>query len=161
MTFFETLTLVLGGVSVILILLQVNIAFRSVREDHRRRRRQATIEFFLSSMRPVWRDGLIQMRERWGKGPLAEKALAEIESDPRARYLVVNLLDNLEIMAVAVDSEIYDKGTMIRLAGPLLAQLHRKLKPFMVKQQQLNPKQFCEYERLAKECEVADRCADE
>jgi hypothetical protein len=129
-----------------LILLQIRV-------DHDRRRRQATIEFFHSSIRPVWRDSLRQIRERWGRGPLSEQAVAEVLGDPKANDLVVNLLDNLEIMAVAVHTGIYDKETIVRLAGALLAGVRKKLDRFIERKQKENATQFCEFCKLADECQ--------
>lgn len=157
MTIFETLSLIIAAVSVAALLLQLHIGVRTMRADHERRKKQATLEFVMSHVRPLWTEGQRILDERWGAGVLSEQALKDIQEDTKAREIVKTLLGHLEHMSVGLNTGIYDKDLLFRASGAYLIRLFHRLRPYVKYAQKSLPTAYVEFENLVRDFEERKR----
>lgn len=150
MKLFELLSLIIGVAMAALVILQIRIAISTIRADHERRRKQATIDYMLQ-VRPIWQESQRLLDERFGTGTLSENALDEIQTNRDARDVISRLLGNLEHLAVGVNTGVFDRELLFRTSAYFLITIHQRLLPHIKKIQIKLPTAYIEFEQLAVE----------
>jgi len=150
MTFYEMATIIVGIVSILVLALQVGLAARTLRLDHKRRKDEATIAFMVQ-IRPLWHQGRRILEKRWGEGALTEQALSEIDENPEAHEAVRTLLGHLELLSVGVNAGVYDLHLLNRMSGHHLCTIHDRLAPYVRKVQGKLPSAYVEFENVTKQ----------
>jgi hypothetical protein len=153
MSIFETLSILLAIISVSALFWQIQVALHTMRADHERRKKQATIEFLMSQVRPLWTEGKRMLDAKWGTSVLSEDALNEIQEDSNAREIVTNLLGHLEYLSVGINAKIYDKDILYRASGTYLIRLFYRLRPYIKLAQRDLPTIYIEFEALIQDFE--------
>ncbi len=126
---------------------QVGVAGHSLRIDHDRRKKEATINCMLQ-VRPLWHQGRRVLDSKWGKGVLTESALTEIDDDFSSHEVVRTLLGHLELLSIGVHSGVYDLDLLNRMSGFHLCSMYDRLKPYIKRVQGKLPTAYIEFERL-------------
>lgn len=157
MSLYETLSLILAIVSIAALLWQVRVALQSIHADHERRKKQATIEFLMAQVRPLWTEGRHLLDKKWGTGVLNEDSLKQIEDDPEARVIVTSLLGHLEYLSVGINTGIYDKDILFRASGTSMIRLFHRLRPYIKLSQKNQVTAYIEFENLIHDLEERKR----
>ena len=150
MRLYEILSLVLGLTAASIAIWRIQVAVATLKADHERRRKQATIDFMIQ-LRPVWQESHRLLDERFGSGPLAEQALDEIKSNRDARDIISQLLGNLEHMAVGANTGVFDRDLLFRTSAYFLTNIYHRLRPYIKRVQAGLPTAYVEFEQLAME----------
>lgn len=105
MTQYETIYIAVVTVTAVILVLQTSVIAYSVKADHRRRKKQITIERL---------------------GPLVRSLGAKMKSkDP----LVEQILETLEHECTGINSDVYDIDIFFQMFGPTLPEMYEKLVP--------------------------------
>lgn len=153
MSLYEVLAIIVGTVSIAILIVQVGVAARTLKLDHKRRKNEATINFMLQ-VRPLWHQGRRLIDQKWGKTELSESALTEIDENFEAHEIVRTLLGHLELLSVGVNSGVYDKNLLRRMSGAHLTRMYRRLKPYIKRMQKKQTSAYVEFERLIHEFQI-------
>lgn len=150
MTFFEILTALVGFFSLALVGVQVHYAAKALREDHKRRRQQATLDYLVRDVRPHWREEIRVLTRSFGNVvPMSEEAITAVRADPNSKQLIGRLLSNIEHMAVGVNMGIFDIETLDRASGGFIIRTFNQFLPYIRQRQLKQPTIYCEFEMLA------------
>ena len=160
MSTFEIITLILGGVTACILVIQVGLALKSIKADHERRKKQATFEF-VQKIRPAWIEAKHALEGKWGDNPLSSSELIEIDKDFELLKLVRTLLGLLEHMSVGMNSSVFDKDLLFRMSGTQLINIHKRLRAYIDRVQQTTPTAYIEYQELVKNFEERKRMKPE
>ena len=133
-----------------LVILQIQVAISTIKADHERRRKQATIDFMLQ-VRPIWQESHRLLDERFGPGTLSGDALEEIQKNRDARDIISRLLGNLEHLAVGINTGVFDRELLFRTSAYFLTTIYHRLHPHIKKAQTSLPTAYIEFEQLAVE----------
>lgn len=129
--------IVFGGLAwqIRLVAIQVRQAREAAKHDHDRRRKQATLEFFSSSLQ-VERELMVDMppvRLPDRIGPYVVEAIAEVESGDLSRGRKIDgMLGLYERLAVAVRTDIIDHEVLYRMMGTRMIAVYRNLLPWII-----------------------------
>ncbi len=91
MTTFQMLSLIIGILSAVLIIGQLFFTIRTLKADHERRKKQATIEH-VREIRPHWDRHRRWLDENFGPDGLTESSLNKLDEDKEVRENVRTLL---------------------------------------------------------------------
>ena len=150
MIFFEIISIIIGICGLALILLQL-------RADHERRKKQATIEY-LSSMKPVWLENEKKIYKAFGKKAITEEDVQELLKDESIRDEVKTLLGRLEYMAVGMNTGVYDKHLLYRMAASYFIGIYHRLYPYIeYVQDRENQFAYIEFKELVTQFEEQKR----
>lgn len=145
----EFIAVVVGIVSIILLVLQVNIAAKALREDHLRRRQQATLDYLVRDVRPHWRDSLRNAASdiQRSQEALQESLGTENPRDPS----IANLLGSVEHMSVGVNIGVYDIAVLDRASGRFIIRIYRQFLPYIKSVQANTPTAYIEFEQVVRD----------
>ena len=96
----------------------VFVAFWAMCKDHERRKNQAFIEFYQRMQRSWRQQREILAQEHNNEGAIDEKS---------TKY--DTFLQEMEVLAVAINMDIYDIDVLIRCTGRALVRCYKRLKP--------------------------------
>lgn len=149
MTFAEIIAAVIGIASVLLLALQVHLAAKTLREDHLRRRQQATLDYLVRDVRPHWRDDLrtAAVELRGAPGTLQEGLSGEKPTNAP----IAKLLGSVEHMSVGVNIGVYDIVVLDRASGRFLIRIYRQFLPYIKGVQTKMPSAYVEFEEVIRE----------
>lgn len=135
MSTFEKLSLLLTGLGIVAILLQLRAVRteiyqtgRIAEEDHRRRRREATLSFMATSLekRSEWRDKLPDDRDREGIAAfIADCMPTQGGKNAEKTKDISGYLAHHEDIATGVQLGVFDIDTVDLLMGPRLVSTFR------------------------------------
>jgi hypothetical protein len=163
MTQFERLTVIAGfvGIFINVILLgafvwqlrvlgkQVDQASTATNRDHERRRKQATIDFYASTLqkRAELRTTLPYDRDSAGILVLIEQASV----DDKLGKMITEYLNLFELLAAGVNTDVFDFSVVERVAGGRIMAIARNYSPWIEWRRKLleNPRLYLELELLA------------
>lgn len=148
MKLYEVLSLIIGVAMAGLVIWQIRVATLTIKADHERRRKQATIDFMLQ-VRPIWQESQRLLDERFGEGTLSGEALEEIQKNRDARDVISRLLGNLEHLAVGVNTGVFDRELLFRTSASFISKIYHRLRPHIKKVQSGLPTAYIEFEQLA------------
>jgi len=150
LTVFEIITALVGFISIGLVGVQVHYAAKALREDHSRRRQQATLDYLVRDVRPHWREELRTLTRSFGNVvPMSEEAMNSIRQNPQSKQLISKLLGNIEHMAVGVNMGVFDIETLDRASGGFMIRTFNQFLPYIRKRQLKQPSIYSEFEALA------------
>lgn len=151
MTLAEIVTAALAIASVLLLVVQVHIAAKTLRDDHLRRRQQATLEYLVRDVRPHWRDDLRTASTKLQA--MASSVQADLKPDQAGNSPVAKLLGSVEHMSVGVNIGVYDLEVLDRSSGRFLIRIFRQFLPYIRSVQAKTPTAYVEFERV-----IGDLC---
>lgn len=149
----EIATAVVGIASIVLLGVQVQLAARALRDDHLRRRQQATLEYLVLHVRPHWKDSLRLLKQDLDaqQQPLSPELLARITSEPETKASIEKVLGNIEHMAVGVNVGVYDLELINRASGGFLIRTYSQFLPYIELVQQRQARAYVEFEQLIRD----------
>ena len=148
MTEFQILSLVLGLVTAVLIIGQLFVTIRTLKADHERRKKQATIEH-VREIRPHWDKHRRWLDDNFGPDGVTETALDKLDENKEVRENVRTLLAMLEHLAVGVNTGVFDKDLLYRMSGTYMVRIYHQLRPYIKRVQKDNQYAYVEYEEMA------------
>ena len=149
MTIFEILTALAAFVSIALVGIQIHLAAKTLKDDHDRRRQQATLEYLIKDVRPHWGDELRQLASSIGRTiPMSDETMSKLRANPQSRQLINKLLGNIEHMAVGVNMGVYDLEILDRSSGGFLINTFNRFLPYIRRRQMKQPLIYTEFEKL-------------
>jgi uncharacterized protein DUF4760 len=149
MSLFEVLTSCIAGIAALGLLFQIRVAVVSMKADHERRKKQATIEYLAT----VWRDARFQLESEYGFDPITEDQLNDIKNDHKKEASIRNLLGVLEHVSTGLHEDIYDKDLMYRLSAIFVIHVYHRFGPYMLSKMHEHPTIYIEFKNLAVEFE--------
>jgi hypothetical protein len=142
--------------ALVVVVFQLRAGIRSFKADHERRRKQATIEF-ITKIRPIWDENQRILDETFGEDTLTAEAIARLEDEPETRHVLRSLLANLEFMAVGMNTGVFDKDLLYRMAASYLIGIYHRLRPYINHVQRTNPYTYIEFEEIVSRFEEKKR----
>jgi hypothetical protein len=147
----ELIATVVGIASVVLIALQVHLAARTLREDHLRRKQQATLDYLVRDVRPHWRDDLRTVARDLRGSPGSTTVAEQFAADQPGNAPVAKLLSSVEHMAVGINVGVYDIEVLDRASGRFLIRIFRQFLPYIRTAQAKLPTAYVEFEQMVTE----------
>lgn len=131
----------------VIIVLQLRLGLKTLKADHERRKKQATIEY-INSIRQLWSENVKLLDEKYSVNTLSEENLQEIESNPEIRDIIKDLLGKLEHMSVGMNTDVFDKDLLYRMSASYLIRIYRRLLPYISFVQKGNPFAYIEFQEI-------------
>ncbi len=129
MTQYEFWTLIILVITALIILVQTNIAIRSFRLDHDRRRNEATIHY-MNEIRPRYRILNEHLKETLGEGVIDKKKISAIINNDELLIELMDILGLFEHLAVGVNAKVFDIKLLNRMSGTYLINVHDRYLPY-------------------------------
>ena len=148
---YSLLVAVIQIFALLAIIVQIRIAIVTMKADHERRKKEATIEHFGH----IWRDIRHKLESRYGTDPITKEDLDKIHENKQLNADIIQLLGALEHMAVGVNIGVYDREVLYRMSASSIINIYHRLKLFIDARQVKNPNIYIEFQELA--TEFADR----
>ncbi len=150
MTNYQLITLALQALGFGALIYQAGIAIVSIKADHERRRKQATIE----QVGNEYRACRYALEDRFGTKSLTDEDIAKIQEDKEYEATIVRLLAVLEHIAVGVNTGIYDEEIVFRMSSTSMIGIFKRLEPYIrYRQRNYNEASYIEFNHLVKEFE--------
>ena len=156
MTTFQVLSLVVAFITATVISGQLLITIRTLKADHERRKKQATIEH-VREIRPHWEKYRRWLDDQYGPDGLTETNLHKLNEDKEVRENVRALISSLEHLAVGVNTGVFDKDVLYRMSGTYMIRIYHQLRPFIKNVQRQNKYAYVEYEDMVMAFEDSKR----
>jgi hypothetical protein len=129
---------------------QIRIGVNSVREDHDRRRKQATIEY-INDVRDRYRAEHRHLLRALG-GPMNAQSVEKIRSNPDLNARLLDLLGLFEGLAAGVNAGVFDVELLNRVSGGYLIRVFETYKAYMLARRQSRwPSLYREFEQLVQD----------
>lgn len=144
MTGFEISTLALA---LIVALVELPIAVFSFALNHRRQKRQATIEH-MKGIRDKYTEIDYKFIDKFGPNPLNYSVLNEIEKDHTLWGEVSYLLGMLEHLAVGVHTGVFDLKVLNRMSGGYIISIFNRFSTYIDEKRKQNSLLYEELELL-------------
>ena len=126
---------------------QIRIGINSVRQDHDRRRKQATIEY-INDVRDRYRAEHRHLLRVLG-GPVNAESVEKIQSNPELNARLLDLLGLFEGLAAGVNAGVFDVELLNRVSGGYLIRVFETYKAYMLARRQSRwPSLYREFEEL-------------
>jgi len=126
---------------------QLFLLHRTLKADHERKRKQATIEFVGAS----WRENRTQIESKLGTNRLNENQLKEIREDVETEGILKNFLNAVEHLAVGLNSGVYDKEILYRMNGTLMVIMYDRYEPYITLIRKDYSSAYIEFENIVTE----------
>jgi hypothetical protein len=130
----------------------INLQIKSIKIDHDRRRKQATLEY-LNAIRPRYKSLFQDYEKVMGPDVLTKAGLETILSNNELRSMIKDYLSMLEHLSVGTNVGVFDKDLIYRISAQNLIGKYYKFKPYIDFAQKTLPTAYIEYENLVKEFE--------
>lgn len=130
----------------------VELQMNTVKEDHERRRKEATI-LYMNQIRPVYRSLLQELESIQGKERLTQSSLKIILNNDSSRNILKEYLATMEHLAVGANVGVFDKDLLFRMSANYLIRTHNKFEPYITEVQKGKNQSsvYEEFEKLAVE----------
>lgn len=152
MNIYEGIALIIALFTAFTLIVQTTIVFRTLKADHERRKKQATIEF-VQRIRPMWLEARHLIEQRWGKESLNEKELKELDENYELMVIVRNMLGHFEHLSVGMNSGVYDKDLLFRTSGSFLINIHHRMSSYIDRARRNLPNAYIEFSDLVADYE--------
>jgi hypothetical protein len=121
----------------------------SVRVDHTRRKRDATLSY-LNEIRPLWRTQRRDLDRRLASAQVKGSMVSVILGDEGLHWDVQELLSHMEMLSVGVLSGVFDISIVDRASGGSLIAIYDTMTPYIDNRREtLNaPTLYVEFEEL-------------
>ena len=150
MTIFEILTAITAIISIALVGVQIHLAAKALKDDHTRRRQQATLDYLIKDVRPHWGDELRQLVSSIGRTiPMSDETMKTLRANPQSRQKINKLLGNIEHMSVGVNMGVYDLEILDGSSGGFIINTFNRFSPYIRRRQIKQPTIYTEFEQLA------------
>ncbi len=162
MTLFETFSITIMGVGAIIALIQVGIGIRTLRADHERRKKQATI-LYLDNLRTSYRKWNNELVKKFGTDPIGAETANKITEDIGSWAILKDMLGLFEHLAVGVNTGVFDIDILNKMAGQYLIDVYDRWKVY-INERRKDPKHqsvYMEYEILVNRIRLIRKKDDE
>jgi len=150
MNTYQIISLVLQLSAFSVVAYQLLLVLRTLRADHERRRKQASIE----KLGHEYRECRYALESKFGTKHITAEEIVKIASDDEYEANVKRLLGVLEHIAVGVNSGIYDKELVFRMSSGSMIDIYRRMEPFIVHRRNTGYKwSYVEFQHLIREFE--------
>lgn len=149
MTLFESLTVTIMGVGVIIALIQIQIGIRTLKADHERRKKQSTIEY-LNNLRTSYRNWNNELIKKFGADPVGTETANKIIEDVESWTILKDMLGLFEHLAVGINTSVFDIDILNKMAGQYLIDVYDRWKVY-INERRKDPKRqnvYRDYEIL-------------
>lgn len=147
----ELIATSIGIISLLLVAIQIHIAAKTLRDDHARRRSQATLDYIIHDLRPHWGEKLRDLTTAfYNLAPMPPEALAAIQSDADLRRGTKRLLASIEHMALGVNVGVFDLAVLDRSSGVFLIRIYKQFLPYIRQAQATLPTAYVEFDSMIK-----------
>ncbi|WP_437644005.1 DUF4760 domain-containing protein [Sorangium sp. So ce362] len=132
----EAISICLGALGFITSLATLLLAIKTLRADHERRKKQATIEY-ANDIRDLWQERRVAIESGIGRKieanskSLTEKEVETIKNSPELRDAVRELLARLEHLSVGINTCVFDKNLLYRMSGSYLIRVYAFMEPYI------------------------------
>lgn len=147
LTLFQVLSLALAAASVAVVAARLSTAIKTMKADHERRKKLATIEH-VREVRPRWEASRAWLEGRFQGERLTQDGVQEVDKDPKARENIRSLLALLEHLAVGVNTGVFDRDLLYRMSASTTIRIYDQLRPYIKRRQQENPYAYVEFEDM-------------
>ena len=124
------------------LVVQTNIFWRTMRADHERRKKQATIEY-VNSIREHYRPISRRLIDKFD-----DKVINIDDMDEQIKQDIREFLSIVEHLSVGVNTGIYDLEILFRMSEFYFISMFEKLSPYIYdrRQKRSNNTLYCEFE---------------
>ncbi len=150
---YEVITTALTIIGLAFVVVQLSIGIRSMKADHERQKKQATIEY-LHNIRPVYNQLWNNIQERFGDDIISEKMVVALENEHEIRREIKELLSILEHASVGMNTGVFDKDLWYRMSANFLIRLYNRLRAYIKHAQTYNSYAYVEFEGIVKDFEI-------
>jgi len=142
----ELTTTIFTILSILLLAIQIHLAAKAIRDDHDRRRSQATLEYIVRDIRLHWGDRLKDITSLFNNSvPMPPEALKLIQADAELRSNVKRVLASIEHMALGVNIGVFDLAVVNRSSGKNLLRIYNQFLPYIRQSQTSHPTAYKEF----------------
>jgi uncharacterized membrane protein YhiD involved in acid resistance len=130
------------------LLLQVHIQWRTMHADHERRKKQATIEY-VNQTRAVYRPISRKLVQKFG-----ENTVINIDQiDEETKEDITAFLSIVEHLAVGINTKVYDLQILERMSGAYFMRMFHNLQPYINETRRIRgrPNVYCEFESMVED----------
>ncbi|WP_081864929.1 DUF4760 domain-containing protein [Chondromyces apiculatus] len=153
----EDLSSLLSGIGLSVSALALAIAFWTLKADHERRKKQATIEY-ANQIREIWQKSKTIIEQALNKtvsrgSPISQKETTIIENTPELLTASMEILARLEHLAVGVNAGVFDASILYRMSGSHLIGIYDYMLEYikMTRETPDNEFAYIEFGMLAEE----------
>lgn len=144
----ELAAIIISMFTLLCLLLQTHVQWRTMRADHERRKKQATIEY-VNQTRTRYRPISRKLAIKFGEGTVInlDQIDEEIKEDIKAFLSIV------EHLAVGINTKVYDLQILERMSGKYFISMFRKLQPYINERRRIQsmPSLYCEFEIMVED----------
>ena len=161
MTVFEIISTIALCLGLFATFWQIRIASKSLKADHERRKKQATIEY-LNNLRTTYRKWNNTLIKKYGRDPAGMDTIEKIKADGKSWEILKDMLGMFEHLAVAVNSEVFDIDILNKMAGQYLVDVYQRWKTY-IDQRRKDPNRelvYVEFEQLVHKLNLIRKPAD-
>jgi hypothetical protein len=145
----ELIATSVGIFSLLLVAIQVHIAAKTLRDDHSRRRSQATLDYIIHDLRPHWGESLRDLTSAFNNMvPMPPETLMAIQADTELRRATKRLLASIEHMALGVNIGVFDLAVLDRSSGIFLIRIYKQFLPYIRQAQIALPTAYVEFDAM-------------
>jgi len=119
------ITPIIAMVAAYIAIKQLRLMKESVKADHERRKKQATIEFY-RSIKNECTGFMKQINEKFPKGKVIN--VCDVENDRAILNIIREYLSRIEVLSVGINIGIYDIATFDRIAGESTIKSFKRFK---------------------------------
>ncbi len=146
MNCYGIITIVINLLLAFFVYLQVKVATKSLRADHDRRKKQATLEYIECHHKSL-RDDLHRIQSELEK---QNKNLLELIKDKDLEIILKKILGTVAYLAVGSNMDIYDACVIYRSFHRTLFDIYNTTKPYIELKQKEDPYYYNEFVKLIK-----------
>jgi hypothetical protein len=131
-TLISLATLCVSVIAVIIVFYQLRAAKLSIEKDHKRRERQATLDYIYSNF-PVINSHYWELKQQFGSDRVwSQETIDKIENTPKSKQALNELLDRIEILTIGVYRGVYSFDIVYDFAELQLLRMHDQLYPVIL-----------------------------
>ncbi|MGK3994518.1 DUF4760 domain-containing protein [Sorangium sp. So ce1024] len=152
----EAISICLSSLGFITSLATLLLAIQTLRADHERRKKQATIEY-ANDIRDLWQqrrvtieNGINRRIENTSK-PLTPEEVQTIKDSPDLRDAVREFLARLEHLSVGVNTCVFDKNILYRMSGSYLIRVYEFMEPYIISVRPNSKYAYIELEHMVRD----------
>lgn len=149
MTQYESLSLVLGVVTLAILWLQLFLIYRTYKADHERRKKQSTIEY-LNEIRKLYRPIEYKLDKIFG-----DKVINIDEMSDEDKINVREFLSIVEHLATGINVEVFDFELVNKMSGSYFVTMYDKFVPYIknIRRIMHNDSLYCEFSKFCNDIE--------
>jgi len=150
---FGAVNSLFSGLALIGVSYSIYLQVQSLKKDHERRKKQATMEH-IRTIRPMYVKLIRDSEKVFGKDILTQQNLQLVLNDNEKREPLKDFLSTIEHLAVGVNTGLFDIDIVSRMMGNYLIRMFNRYRPYIKEVQKTgNRTAYIEFENLVKELE--------